>query len=136
LRHVERTGLLLHLVDVSGISGRDPANDFDVILKELANFSPELAAKPMFVAATKMDSAQDPEVVASVAKRAADHGMPFFEISAVTGAGLPELIRAIAEKVIVHVPDPIPVIRTEAQQAADELPPHPEQYTDEDETIE
>jgi GTP-binding protein len=134
LRHVERTRLLLHLVDVSGISGRDPANDFDVILKELASFSPDLAAKPMFVAATKMDSAQDPELIASVAQRAADHGMPFFEISAVTGAGLSELIRAMAEKVIVYVDDPVPVERSESEQAADEIPPHPEQYNHEDDT--
>ena len=134
LRHVERCRLLLHLVDVSGLSGRDPANDFDVILNELASFSPDLAAKPMFVAATKMDSAQDPELVASVAQRAADHDMPFFQISAVTGAGLPELIRAMAEKVIIHVDDPVPVERTPAQQDADEIPPHPEQYNHEDDT--
>ena len=134
LRHVERTRLLVHLVDVSGLSGRDPANDFDVILNELANFSADLAAKPMFVAATKMDSAQDPELVASIAQRAAEHDMPFFQISAVTGAGLPELIRAIAEKVIIPMDDPIPAIRTEAQQATDEVPPHPEQYNHEDDT--
>jgi 50S ribosomal subunit-associated GTPase HflX len=86
----------------------------------------------MFVAATKMDSAQDLELVASVAQRAAEHGMPFFEISAVTGAGLSELIRAMAEKVIIHVDDPILVERTAAEHEADEIPPHPEQYSHED----
>ena len=131
LRHIERTSLLLHLVDVSGASGRDPAHDFDVILKELASFSPTLAAKPMFVAATKMDAAQDPELVERVKKKAAEHGMPFFPISAVTGEGVPELVRAMAAQVIVHVEDPAPVLRTDAEAAADEIPPHPEQYEDE-----
>src|SRR5207244_5412357 len=60
LRHIERTRLLVHLVDVSESSGRDPVHDFDVILKELASFSDELAAKPMIVVATKLDAAQDP----------------------------------------------------------------------------
>ena len=99
LRHIERTGLLLHLVDVSGASGRDPSHDFDVILKELANFSEELARKPMFVAANKMDAAQDPKLVRRIAAKAARRKMPFFKISAVTGAGVPELVRAMADAV-------------------------------------
>ncbi len=99
LRHIERTGLLLHLVDVSGASGRDPAHDFDVILSELASFSPALARKPMFVAANKMDVAQDPKLVRRIAAKAARRKMPFFKISAVTGAGVPELVRAMADAV-------------------------------------
>ncbi|MBI5281741.1 MAG: GTPase ObgE [Candidatus Solibacter usitatus] len=96
LRHVERTRLLLHLVDVSEMSGREPKHDFDVILNELASFSGKLAAKPMFVVATKMDAAQDVKRVQSLARKAKKHGMPLFKISAVTGKGLPELIRAVA----------------------------------------
>ena len=99
LRHIERTGLLLHLVDVSGASGRDPSHDFDVILKELASFSEVLAKKPMFVAANKMDAAQDPKLVRRIAAKAARRKMPFFKISAVTGAGVPELVRAMADAV-------------------------------------
>ncbi len=105
LRHIERTGLLLHLVDVSGASGRDPAHDFDVILSELASFSPALAAKPMMVAVTKMDAAQDPELAERVEKKAAQHGMPFFKISAVSGEGIQELVRAMADAVAVHRAD-------------------------------
>src|SRR5215813_8520495 len=60
LRHIERTRLLAHLIDVSESSGRDPVEDFDVIMHELASFSEDLAAKPMIVVATKMDVAQDP----------------------------------------------------------------------------
>ncbi len=59
LRHIERTRLLAHLVDVSESSGRDPVEDFEIIMKELASYSETLAAKPMIVLATKMDVAQD-----------------------------------------------------------------------------
>jgi GTP-binding protein len=100
LRHVERTHLLAHLVDVSETTGRDPANDFQVVMNELANFSEELAEKPMIVVATKIDAAQDPERIAAVRKIARKHKMPFFKISAVTGEGLTGLKRAMAEAVL------------------------------------
>jgi GTP-binding protein len=100
LRHVERTRLLAHLVDVSEASGRDPAGDFAAIMKELASFSAEMAAKPMIVVATKMDVAQDPARVESVRKLAGERGLPFFTISSVTGQGIEELKRAIAARVL------------------------------------
>src|SRR6185436_13533540 len=79
LRHIERTRLLAHLVDVSEASGRDPVHDFEIVMQELASFSDDLAQKPMIVVATKMDSAQDPERVASLRQVAADRDLPFFE---------------------------------------------------------
>lgn len=91
LRHVERCRLLLHLVDMSELSGRDPAHDFDVILEELHQFSDELAEKPMFVVASKMDACQDLSRVAVLKTKALERGFPFFEISSVTGQGLEEL---------------------------------------------
>ncbi len=99
LRHVERTRLLAHLVDVSD-TGRDPVRDFEVILAELALFSDDLAAKPMIVVATKMDAAQDPKRVAALQRLAKKRGMPFFKISSVTGDGIKELKRAMAERVL------------------------------------
>ncbi len=99
LRHVERTRLLAHLVDISD-TGRDPAHDFKVILSELASFSGELAKKPMIVVATKLDAAQDPARVKAVQKLAKKHGMPFFKISSATGEGILELKRAMAERVL------------------------------------
>jgi GTP-binding protein len=99
LRHIERTHLLLHLVDVSGASGREPDHDFEVILNELASFSPALASKPMVVVATKLDAAQDREPIEKVRKLAEAKDMPFLEISAVTGQGIPELVRALADRV-------------------------------------
>lgn len=100
LRHIERTRLLLHLVDVSDASGRDPVQDFHVILDELASYSEELPGKPMFVVATKLDAAQDPDRCSALKTAASQARMPFFEISAVTGQGIPELIRAVARAVL------------------------------------
>jgi GTPase len=100
LRHVERTRLLVHLVDVSESSGRDPVADFDVILRELASFSDELAAKPMIVVASKIDVAQDPERIRSVETLAKERGLPYLAVSAVTGAGLGDLISQIADRVL------------------------------------
>src|SRR6202140_1512576 len=71
LRHVERTRLLAHLVDVSEASGREPVHDFETVMEELAAFSDELARKPMIVVATKMDVAQDPARVESLRDLAA-----------------------------------------------------------------
>ncbi len=100
LRHIERTRLLVHLVDVSESSGRDPVNDFNVILNELGSFSEELARKPMFVVASKIDVAQDPDRIAAVRAVADEKAMPFFEISAVTGQGIDALRRAMAGAVL------------------------------------
>lgn len=96
LRHVERTRLLAHLVDVSEMSGRDPAHDYDAIMVELAAYSEELASKPMILVATKLDVAQDPSRIDAVRRKAREAGLPLYEISAVTGAGLDALIAAMA----------------------------------------
>jgi GTP-binding protein len=106
LRHIERTRLLAHLVDVSESSGREPAHDFETVMAELASFSEDLAAKPMIVVATKMDAAQDPARVESLRQIAAQRGLEFFEISSVTGQGLNELRYAMAEKVLVPINNP------------------------------
>jgi GTPase len=100
LRHIERTRLLAHLVDVSETSGRDPVEDFEIVLNELASFSEELAKKPMIVVATKMDAAQDPDRVAALRKAATDRGLAYFEISSATGQGIDALKFAMAERVL------------------------------------
>ena len=61
LRHVERTKLILHLVDVSSLSGRDPVEDYEIINRELANYDEDLAARPQIVVATKIDALDEPE---------------------------------------------------------------------------
>jgi GTP-binding protein len=108
LRHIERTRLLVHLVDVSPASGRDPVEDFETVMNELACFSEDLAAKPMIVVATKMDAAQDAERVESLRRLAAERGLPFFEISSVTGAGIERLKYAMAERVLPEATPAVP----------------------------
>jgi GTP-binding protein len=98
LRHIERTRLLAHLVDVSESSGRDPVHDFEVVMRELAEFSEELVRKPMIVVATKMDVAQDPARVEALRRAAAARGLPLYCISSVTGQGLEEFKRAVADR--------------------------------------
>ena len=100
LRHVERTRLLVHLVDVSEVTGRDPVNDFEVIMRELASFSEELAQKPMFLVASKIDVAQDTERVEALQAIARERGMPFFRLSSVTGEGIDPLRFAMADQVL------------------------------------
>jgi GTP-binding protein len=95
LRHVERTRLLVHLVDVSEGSGRDPVSDFDIVMDELKSFSEAMVEKPMIVVATKLDAAQDPERIQSLGRHAKALGLPFMKISAVTGEGIGELKRAM-----------------------------------------
>src|SRR4029077_3803910 len=77
LRHIERTRLLVHLVDVSETSGRDPVEYFRVVMEELASFTEDLATKPMFVVATKIDVAQDPERITRLRLLAIAKGLPF-----------------------------------------------------------
>ncbi len=106
LRHIERTRILAHLVDVSESSGRDPVHDFEVVMEELRGFSEDLAAKPMIVVATKIDAAQDPKRIESLRKLARRRKLPFLKISSVTGEGLPALKRALAEAVLDKPADP------------------------------
>ena len=87
-------------MDVSEASGRDPVEDFEIILKELESFSAELAAKPMIVVATKMDAAQDPERIAALRRLADERGLEFFAISSVTGQGIEALKHAMGERVL------------------------------------
>jgi GTPase len=114
LRHVERTRLLVHLVDVSEFTGRDPLSDFDIIMHELANFSDELIKKPMLVVASKIDVAQDPERVEAIEKRAAEAGLPFLKISSVTGEGIEQLKARMAEAVFAEPAVAMPAVQQKA----------------------
>jgi len=104
LRHVERTKLLLHLVDVSSLSGRDPVGDYEVINKELANYDIELAERPQIVVATKIDAIDDPGRLESLRKRARKDGKPFFAISSVANKGVKDLVAAVGDALRIEVP--------------------------------
>jgi GTP-binding protein len=98
LRHIERTRVLVHLVDVSDASGRpDPVEDFKIINKELASFGNGLAEKPMIVAATKIDAA-NPDKLKKLAAHVKRKKLEFHAISAVTGQGIEELKWALAAR--------------------------------------
>jgi GTPase len=98
LRHIERTKLLLHLVDVSSASGREAVSDYETVNRELASYNQELATRPQFVVATKIDALDDPERLESLKKSAMEDEKPFFAISSATGAGVRELVNAIAAR--------------------------------------
>jgi GTP-binding protein len=98
LRHIERTRLLVHLVDVSDASGRpDPVEDFKVINRELASFGHGLDEKPMIVVATKIDAA-NPDKLKKLSAHIKRRKLEFHAISAVTGHGIDELKWALANR--------------------------------------
>jgi GTP-binding protein len=128
LRHIERTKVVIHLVDVSGASGRDPVEDFDTIRRELELYNRELIEKPHLVTANKIDAVDDPDRITRLERRARELSLPFFTVSAVTGEGVPQLLEAawphIAEAREAEAAAAALMEEEEEQQpAADELPP-------------
>src|SRR6202035_5724546 len=97
LRHIERTRLLAHLIDTSDASDRDPVHDFEIICGELAAFSEKLAAKPMIVVGTKLDATTDRTRLEQLRDFCASRGIEFHAISAASGEGIPQLVRAMAD---------------------------------------
>jgi GTP-binding protein len=95
LRHVERTKLLLHLVDVSSLSGRDAVSDYETINRELLAYDARLAGRPQIIVATKIDALDEPERLESLKRRAAADHRPFYAISSATKQGVRELVNAV-----------------------------------------
>lgn len=98
LRHIERTRLLVHIIDVSGTTGRDPTHDFDAINEELRLHSERLAALPQIVALNKVDMPDAAKITEVVRPALQSRGLEVFEISALTGQGLQPLLYRIAAK--------------------------------------
>lgn len=115
LRHVERCRLMVHIVDVSGCEGRDPIEDFELINHELANFSEELAERPMLVAANKCDIATE-EQLSQFTDELKKRGYRVYPISAATRNGIESLMNSIAAEldklppVLRYEPEPLPDI--------------------------
>ena len=105
LSHLERTKVLVHLVDVSSSTGRDPVADFDIITRELALFpgrdasGERLADKPLLVAANKMDALDEPERLQRLEEHLQSAGIPLYPVSAATGQGLDVLLEAVWREV-------------------------------------
>jgi GTP-binding protein len=97
LKHLERTRLIIHLIDTSDANPRDPIEDFEIIQHELAAFSPELAEKPMIVAATKLDATTNRDHLDELRDFATKRGLEFHAISSASGEGIIELVRAMAD---------------------------------------
>jgi GTP-binding protein len=98
LRHVERTRLLIHLIDLDPANGRDPVDDYRTIAVELRAHSEELAARPQIVAASKADLPGTEDRCRMLREFCGARGIPFHAISSVTGLGLPGLVREIATR--------------------------------------
>lgn len=95
LRHIERTKLFIHIIDTAGVDGRDPAKDFETINKELEYYSKELSKRPQIVALNKMDLPQAKKNLEKVKNKL--KGIKIYPVSAVTGEGIEELIKATAK---------------------------------------
>jgi len=98
LRHIERTRLLLHIVDVSGIEGRNPLEDFEIICNEMEKFNKDLSEKPQIVIGNKIDIANDENVVKEFERNLRDKGYTVYFISATAHKGTEELVKKVAEK--------------------------------------
>jgi GTP-binding protein len=122
LRHIERTKILIHVIDVSGLEGRDPITDYHKITNELALYNERLAQRPQIIAANKMDLPESEENYAKLSQYMAQEGREIFPISAATGAGLPALMARVAELLREYVEEE-PVFTAEpvkVYQAVDE----------------
>jgi GTPase len=122
LRHIERTKVLVHLVDVSSGSGRDPIDDFETINEELRLFDPRVAAKPQLVAANKIDALDEPDRLQRLERHLQERGVALYKISGVTGEGVDGLMEA-AWREIVAVRAALPPPAPHDEEAADLISP-------------
>lgn len=97
LRHIERTRLLLHVIDVSGTEGRTPVQDFEIINKELKEYSEKLSTRKQIIVANKLDVMQDENLLKELEEFAKNKNMELFKISAVTGEGIDNLMNHVTE---------------------------------------
>lgn len=114
LRHVDRCRMLIHVVDAAGTEDRDPVEDVKIINKELENYSEELAKRPQIIAANKCDMPDENGNIEKLEKYCKENGIEMYKISALTGEGVKELLRAVAKRL-----DKLPPIKVyEVQEEA------------------
>ena len=97
LRHIERTRLLLHVIDVSGTEGRSPVADFEIINEELKKYSEKLSKRKQIIVANKIDSMQDEKLYNELENLAKEKDLEIYKISAATGQGIKELLKRVSE---------------------------------------
>jgi GTPase len=130
LKHVERTRLLVHLIDTSDFTTEDPVHSFEVISGELHAFSDTLDEKPMIVVATKLDATTDRTKLEELQKFCAEHGLEFHAISAATGEGVKDLVRSMADA-LDKIPKPdveIEVEQPHSEAAQDDFKLRPDAF--------
>jgi len=108
LKHLERTRLLLHLIDVAEHGGRDPIEDYWTVMEELKSFSSTVATKPMLLIASRTDAAGDGDRLVGLREFCREQEKKLFEISCVSGDGLAELKEAVWAS-LEKIPRPEPV---------------------------
>jgi GTPase len=128
LKHVERTKVLVHVVDIAGSEGRDPIEDFDKINDELAAYSDRLAAKPQIVVGNKSDLIYDKEKAEEFRKYVEDKGYRFFYMSAATSQGVKEVLAAAAQA-LAELPDEEETYELYDFETSESEPDYREVYT-------
>lgn len=114
LRHVERTRLLIHVVDMAAVDGRDPLSDFETINEELRKYNPKLAERPQVIAANKLDLPEGKENLESFKKAVEAKGYKVFPISAATNAGIKELMFSVAAQ-LSELPETVLLAESEKE---------------------
>ena len=121
LRHVERTRLIIHIIDMAGVEGRDPFSDYQIINNELKKYSDNLAQKPQIIAANKMDipgAQENLQLFIEMMKEAGNEDVEIFPISAATNMGIKELLNR-TYSLLKELP---PIQIFESEEPVDELP--------------
>lgn len=122
LRHVERTKVIIHVLDISGLEGRDPIEDYQKINQELMLYNERLARRPQIVAANKMDLPEARENFAKIAEYIKKEGHEIFPVSAATGEGLTELVQRASQLLSEYVEEPETISGEAVYQAVPEAP--------------
>ena len=97
LRHIERTRVLLHFIDVSGTEGRNPVEDYNKVNEELKNYSEKLSKRTQIIVANKIDSMTDENLYKELENVAKEHNQKIFKVSGVTGEGVEELMNYVSQ---------------------------------------
>ncbi len=126
LRHIDRCRLLIHMVDISGIEGRNPIEDFKIINEEMKSYSEQLASRPQIVVGNKCDIIQYPELVEEFKKHVEELGFDYYEISAATKNGVQKLMEMVSYK-LKQLP---PIVTFESEQIVFEETPRSEKTTE------
>jgi len=126
LRHVERTAVIVHVLDIAAIEGRDPVEDFEVLNRELELYDPELAKRPQVVAGNKMDLPEAQEKLPPVENYMKQRDIQFFPVSAAVGTGIDKLLYAVAD--LLDKVEREPIVEKRAEVEIIEKP-RPEEIT-------